>query len=89
MWNIFIQLVSSDSKHLSGGKVETTVLNTDTLIPECANFLFYLYLCPKSTEYFIANAVSVVYIHLCRICTTSLIQDGADNFTCFENLHTY
>lgn len=85
-----MQLVSSDSKHLSEGDVnQKIVLNKDTLFPECANFLFYLYLCPKSTEFFIANAVCVVYIHLCRICTTSLIQDGADNFTCFENLHTY
>lgn len=44
--------------------------------------LFILYLCAKLTDFFTEKAVSVEYIHLCRICTKSLIQDGADdNFT--------
>lgn len=51
--NIYLRVMMS---------IKTMVLNKDTLFPECANFLFYLYLCPESTEFFTAKAVSVIYI---------------------------
>lgn len=51
-------------------------------------FWFYLYLRLRTNNFFTAKAVSVLYIHLCRFCTKTLIQGGADyNFTYFENLH--